>query len=485
MNTTSEIFLKGVSVQTIVTCMNAILQIVVFSIFSRILTREDFGLYAIIYGVVAILSSISEAGIGSALIQSKNVTKDFLSTAFSLCLFLGVCITVFSLVISGYIGDFIGNKNVIVPIRVLSIIILLYSLQSYAIAYFRKQLNFKKVGVCKLTSYLISSIVGVLLAYNGFGVYSLVYMYFVDSIIYTVLLYKDIKIPTILIDFKEARQILSFGGYLTLGVVITAISNQLDKLVLAKAMDVKEIGEYNRPAGFFGNIVSIVNTIFDTVLFPILSNYQDSKEYFKVLLERSVSLLSMLGLIFTTIIFFNSPLVIMIFFGSEWLDLVPIMRIISLSAIFLMLNTLADCFFRSFNLVKVGFVLRLVGLVLSVSILCFGAMFGIIGVAISVCISNAILSIMKIVYLCNKSGESILKIVRCICKCVLPILGFVIIGICFIFFEQNITNYILQVVVFSGLIIFEFCFCPSILGQEYVNMIYPKVKIIKNKIFRR
>ena len=83
-NSHSERLFKGISIQTIITILMGIMEISLFSIMSRLLSIEYFGYFAAISGVIAITSCISEAGLGSAIIQKKDASKGFISTAFTL-----------------------------------------------------------------------------------------------------------------------------------------------------------------------------------------------------------------------------------------------------------------------------------------------------------------------------------------------------------------------------------------------------------------
>ena len=81
---------KGMSSQTLVTVLTGVVEVVSFSIMSRLLTKEDFGYYAAISAVLAIFKSLSETGIGSAIIQRKKPDSKFINNAFTINLFFGL-----------------------------------------------------------------------------------------------------------------------------------------------------------------------------------------------------------------------------------------------------------------------------------------------------------------------------------------------------------------------------------------------------------
>lgn len=477
---TGNKLLTGLSVQTLITIISSGLQILVFAVFSRLLNREEFGYYAAITGVISILSSISDAGIGSSLIQKKDASDSFRSTAFVLSLSFGSVAAIINYLLSPFVSEIVADNYITLPLRILSLSIILYSIQGYGVASLRKELKFKTVGLCKIMSYSIASVVGISLALNGYGLYSLIWMTLLDSVLYTFFLYRFCTLFISSINIKDAKNIMSFGGWLTLGVIATTISNQLDKIILGKRIGVKALGEYSRPAGFISYGINTANTIFDVVLFPILSSYQDSKDYFKSLLKRSISVLAVFGNIIACILFFNAPLIITIFFGNKWLDLVLVMRIISVGASFMMLNTLCDCFFRSFNLVRNGFYIRLTGLIIWIILIILGSSYGLVGVAFAVLISNFSITTMKILYLCHKSETKVIDLIKVSLLSYRPSLPILFIGLFFLLCPNNMFYLILQLIVMTLSIIILMIQYPKFFGEEYMNLLYPKVIMIKN-----
>ena len=478
---TSDNFIHGISVQTIVSLANAVLQIVVFAILSRLLSKTDFGYYAALMGITMVFMGISDAGIGAAVIQKKNPSNGFYYTAFTISLIVGISVGLVFFIGSPFIASLIIDQTLTVPLRWMAIPLILYSINGYAVSVLRRQLLFARIGCLKVCSYLFSSILGIVIALNDGGVYSLVVLFVCDSILYTILVFCNINVPRIGIEKKEAKGVISFGGWLTLGVIMSSIANQIDKLVLGKWLSVERLGAYNRPSGFISNIIGQITTIFDSVLFPVLSVYQDSRERFKDLLYRSFSLLSTAGIILAVTLFFNSRMIILIFFGEQWLNMVVVLRIASLSAIFMLNNTLADCFFRSFNLVKQGFFIRFIGLALSLAFLYLGAQYDIIGVAVAVLLSNFIVVVIKLVFLCSKSGANLTIMAFQGVRAIIPSLPILSMGLFFEFMPDSLLFVILEGVLFIIILLIELLKYPDFVGQEYKLLLFSKIEPYVNK----
>lgn len=485
----SDQFLKGISTQTIVTISKGVLQILVFAIFSRLLSKSDFGYYAAITGITMIFSSISSAGIGSAIIQQKQLSNIFCSTAYTLNLLVGVGMGLLFLFLSPILATIVLDSTLEVPMRLMTIPLVLNSISGYAGSILSRELKFGIKGKMSLFSFFVSSVIAIFCAINGGGVYALITLYVLDSIIYTILLHSIVHLPSLAIGKKEAKTVISFGGWLTLGVIMSTISNQLDKLVLGKWLSVERLGAYNRPSGFISNVIGQINTVFDSVLFPILSGFQDSKEQFRRILYSSFGLLTTMGTMLAMMLFFNSKLIIHIFFGNEWLDLVPILQISSLSAIFMLNNTLADCFYRSFNLVKSGFFIRTGGIILTLIFIYFGAQHDILGVAIAILCSNLIVVIFKYLYLCNKSKSKISKFLMIAIKSWIPSIPILTVALLLLLLPQHIVSEIVNALVLCTICVLLLVKYPKFVGEDYLTILYPKVevvlqRIIKNRVFK-
>lgn len=474
---------KGISIQTAVTIVMGILEIIYFAIMSRMLSKVDFGYFAAITGVMAICMSMSEAGLGAAIIQKKDASNTHISTAFTLSVILGLTFSIILCIISPWIASLVADDTLTVPLRLMSATIFLHSMISVGNALLYRKLDFTRIGINSISAYIISCGIAIFMAYKGFGLYAIISAYILNSLILVILLYGfSIKIPSIGIHRGDAKGIVSFGGWLTAGVILNNIGNQLDKLVLSKWLSVEALGAYNRPAGFISSINTKIHSIFDTVLFPMLSDIQDDRARVTNVFYRAVSLLNSISIILSAIFFFNAELIITIFFGSKWLDIVPIMQIGALGAIFSIDHRLVDCFFRSLNYVKLGTQIRLLGVVLTLISLYIGAQHGIIGVAWGVMIANLILVLIKMGALAVKVNANISKMVLVWINAWRSAIIPTFIGGAYMLIPHTMLSNIIFAIIFGIVILLEFVFFPQLVGNEYTATMYPFVKKIKRKI---
>lgn len=486
MESRTSSFFKGVSVQTVVTVVMGVLEIITFSLFSRLLSKSDFGYYAAISGVIAIIQSISEAGLGASIIQKKNASESFVSTAFTLSIGLGVFFSACLFISSPYVAKLVADDTIALPLRIMSLSFIFHSLISVGNAQLYRKLCFKRVGVIKFLSYLMAGILGCFLAYKGLGLYSIVIFTISDSLFTVLLLYgTSVKLPKLMFSKEDSKNIIHFGGWLTLGVILNNLTRQLDKIVTSRLISVEALGSYNRPAGFVTRTTSKITGIFDNVLFPILSGIQG--EYSKVMgvFYKSISMVNSISAVLSVVFFFNAELIIIVFFGEKWLDLVPVMRIVSIGVLFNVDGQLVDCFFRSLNYVKTGFFIRLAGAMITLLAIIIGARFNIIGLAIGVVSANIIVILIKVTTLAIKINASFLRVLSTWLRAWKPVVPLVIVGIGSLFFPCSIAKYIILAIVFAVIIFLEFIVFPSAVSNTYVQMVYPYVLSVKHKILQK
>lgn len=481
---TNKLF-SGLSIQTVITAIQGILEISLFAIMSRLLSKADFGYYAALMGIMNVFLSLSEAGLGSAIIQKKNASEGHVNTAFTLSILLGLLFSAIIFIFAPQISIIVADKSLAMPMRIVSITLLLNSLNSIGNSILLKRLNFKRVGIISIVSYFVSGIIGIILALKGFGLYSIVaYVVLYPLFVCLLLFSTSVKIPKLTINKNEIRSIVSFGGWLTAGVIVNNITHQLDKLLLSKWISVEALGSYNRPAGFVNNIASKINGIFDTVLFPILSDLQEDSFKVKDVFLRAINLLNSFSVILSALFFFNAELIITLFFGEKWIELVPILRIVSIGVIFNVNGRLVDCFFRSLALVKIGCFLRFVSAVITLVCLYIGAQFDIFGVAVCLVLANILNILTKVFVLAKKIRCNLGDLLSSWSRAMIAVVPVAILGLIFIIWiPKNIFSEFVFVIIIFITILIEFIYFPQLIGREYYNRIHPVIIAQLTKYF--
>lgn len=477
----SQKVVKGISSQTLVTLVMGVMEMVVFSIMSRLLSKDDFGLFAAISAITVVFGSLSEAGIGSALIQKKDADKGYVNTSFTISFILGSVFSLSLVALSGVLSETIVNASLKVPLMLMSVTILCNSLTSVNLSMMYRRLEFLQVGVVNFFALLISSAIAIGLALKGLGFEAILSKAILHSLIATVLSYFLAKTKfRFQIERKDVRSIVNFGGWLTLSVILRNFATQADKLLMSKFLSVASLGAYNRPKEFINTISSKLNGIFDTALFPILSGIQDRKDSIRNAFHTSLYYMNIFSMLMALAFIFNGSLLIRLFFGSEWLDLLPVFVILSLSLVFNIDGRLCDCFFRSLALVKYQFFIRLFEFVLTIGCLLIGFHWDIKGVAVAVLVANVSIIFIKLAIITSKVESNVVKVAsKIVSAWRFSIVLIPIMLLTQFLNSRTLAGDIVNLIVFGAVVFVLFILIPSIVGKEYKNGAY---QIVVNKL---
>ena len=487
LSNTSKV-VKGISSQTLVTIVLGVLEIVSFSIMSRLLTQEDFGYYAAITAITVVFSAFSETGIGSAIVQQKELTKRYVDNAFTICLIFGGFISLLLLVLAGPLSRSVADESMKVPLMLMSVTLLLQCLTSVNTSLIHRKLQFLRLGLINLVSLAVTTCVAIWLAYKGFGYYAIITKAVLGSVITYVLSFIMCKTRFgLALDGQTFKSIFSFSGWLMASTLFRNLSHQVDRLLMPRLLSVSALGAYNRPKDFVEMISTKLNGIFDTALFPVLSGIQDNRTALNSAFRRSMFLMNMFALALTMAFMFNSGLLIRIFFGEQWLNLQNVMFAISCSLLFNIDGRLADCYLRSLAMTKQQFFFRIFEFALKTIGVLVGFRWGIMGVAISVVITNFIAKLIKIIYIGGKVDVKPMQVVMLILsswRYALILLPICIVA--YVLLPNTLCGDVVMAVIFVVTALIIFCFMPRFIGKQYHEEVYLNfISVVKQKLHRK
>lgn len=469
---------KGMSSQTVVTAVMSILELTAFAIMSRLLTKTEFGYYAVIMSITMVFRSLAEAGIGASVIQRKNADHKFVDTAYSLSIILGIVATSIVVAFSGWLSDFISDRTIHIPLILISLTILPYSLNSVYKGLFMKGLHFMRVGIFQAIAFTIAQAMAIILAIMGYGLYAIVIGNILNILLQNTILrfYSNYK-PHFLISKDQVQNIISYGGWLTLSRLTGTIYAQIDKLLMSKWFSVAELGSFYRTRWFIDTVDSQLGGIFDVTLFPILSNIQDNHKAIQNAYEKCMYMgCAFYSLLFVTF-FFNAKLIILCVLGPQWLDQILLFRVLSLSMLFYAFSRMADCFIRSLAFVKFGFYIKLLSCILLVPSIYLLKTYGALGVAAAVVLVNLLMSLVKTIYICSKIRISIFLILLNALRGSLCTVPLVMMGMAYVWlFRDSIPNSICFCVIYALAVLLIFGQYPGLVGKTYKDQVYPTIK---------
>lgn len=304
-------------------------------VLARQVAPEHFGVIAMVTVFISIANVFVTDGFSNALIQKKDASETDFSTVFYISLILSVAIFIILYFCAPFIADFYGDEQIKPVIRVLSIKLIISALNSVQNAYVSKKMIFKKFFFATLIGTIVSAVVGVGMAYRGYGVWALVAQYLTNSTIDTVVLHFTCGWkPRLLFSLKNARSLFSYGSRVLASSLIQKIYDNLRSLIIGKVFSPADLAFYNRGKHIPSLIVDNINTSITKTLFPAMSSVQDDRTKVKMMTRRSmrISAFIMSPLLFGLLA--CSRDIIKLLLTDVWLPCVPYMQIICLTYVF-------------------------------------------------------------------------------------------------------------------------------------------------------
>lgn len=295
----------------------------------RILSPNDFGIIAIVFIFINIANVFINSGFGTALVQNKDANEVDFSTCFYCSLIVSVVIYLILFLFSPFISSFFKISQLAMIIRVFAIKVPLSAFSTIQHAYVERHMIFKKFFFSTLFGTIVSGVVGVYLAYAGYGVWALIYQNLVNTLIDIIVLFFTIPWkPKFTFSKESAKKTINYGAKLLLADLFGTIFDQLKSIIIAKRFSSSDLAFYNRgnevPSAVNTNITSTIMT----VLFPAISNINDDINAVKEMTKKSIKLLSYIVFPLLTIIICISKPLVLVLFTEKWLPAVPFIRII-------------------------------------------------------------------------------------------------------------------------------------------------------------
>lgn len=477
--------LKGVSTQSLITILSGIIEIVAFSIMSRLLSQQDFGYYAAVTAVSTIFAAFSDAGIGAAVVQRKNLDQKYIDNAFTLCLLFGLFGSLLLVACSGPAARYVADATMQVPLMLVAITLLTGTLSSVNFSIMHRKLQFLRMGIIRISALIITMIVSIALAIKGFGYYAIIAKVILYSIVTLIVSYFAAHTKYHLsFDLKAFKEIFGFGGWLQASSFFRKIADQVDRLMMSSLFSVQTLGMYSRPKEFINNMTGRLTDIFDSSLFPVLSTIQDEKGRLVKSYQLALYYLNIVGLLLTLTFMFNSELIIRIFLGSEWMNVNKLFILLSLSGIMMINGSLGDIFLRSLAYTKQQFFLRVIQALVSILLILLAAKVGVLAVAAAYLLAYGLVVFLKMHFIAKRINYGLMDALGDILSAFKVVLYYLpAYAICMAFIPNTIEGNILKLMVFGIITILVFLVFPNCVGRKYNDEMYSRVlQFIKGRI---
>lgn len=349
-------------------------------ILARLLMPSDFGYIGMLYIFLAISQVFITGGFGSALIQKKEPTHLDYTTVFYWNFALSAFFVVILFFTAQGIADFYSMPLLKNILRIQSIGLIINSFTIVQTTQLQKNLRFKELSVRSIIASLVGTIVAVVMAYKGFGVWSLVYSSLISGVVSVILLWNmSTWRPTFEFSITSLKELFGFGGYILFSNLINTFSNNIQGLIIGKVFTTQDVGYYTQARKLEEIPSSSFSSIFGQVVYPVFSEVQNDLNKLRYVLKQITrQIASIVFPIMILLIIVAKPL-ITILYTTKWSDSIPYFQILCVGGIAMSLQNINYYVVAAIGKGRVLFRWTLIKRLIGLLLLGIGAFFGMNG----------------------------------------------------------------------------------------------------------
>ena len=254
-------------------------QFLVMLVIARILSPKDFGLVGMLAIFLAVAQSLIDSGFSQALIRKQNRTELDNSTVFYFNIVVSVLLYILLYAIAPWVANFYDEPQLCKLMRVLCLVVIINSFAVVQRAIYTASINFKTQAKASFTAALLSGTVGIYMAINGYGVWTLVWQQLLNAGLNTLLLWIwSSWYPRLQYSWQSFRELFAFGSKLMASGLLDTIYNNMYTLVIGKVFSAASLGYYAQADRFTKLPSSNITGILQRVTYPVLCTLQDDDE---------------------------------------------------------------------------------------------------------------------------------------------------------------------------------------------------------------
>lgn len=309
-------------------------------ILARLLAPEAYGTIALAMVFINILQVFVDSGMGTALIQKKDADDLDFSSVFYFN--IAACLVLYAglFLAAPSIAQFYGDPALTALVRALSLTVVVSGVRNIQQSYVSRHLLFKRFFFSTIGSTLASAVVGIAMAYAGFGVWALVGQSLSNVVTGTIILWATVPWrPRRMFSWQRLKGLLSFGWKLLVSSLLDTGYNNLRSLIIGKLYSSADLAYYNQGDKLPNLVITNINTSIDSVLLPTMANEQDDHARVRSMTRRAIKTSTyvmaplMMGLAACA-----EPLIRLIL-TEKWLPCVPYLRIFCITYMFYPIHT--------------------------------------------------------------------------------------------------------------------------------------------------
>ncbi len=352
-------------------------------ILANLLLPGDYGVLSMLTVFVAVSQVFVQSGLGTALIQQKDVDDCDASSVLYVSLLIAAALYALLFAAAPWIARYFRMPQLQSALRVLALVLFPGAFISVQSAMVARQMAFRRQMLVSLVSTVLSGAVGVLMAMQGFGYWALVGQQMTNQFAQAVglMLFINWK-PRLLFSFQRVRVLIRFGWKLLVSSLLDTGYMNLRSAVIGKKYTQDMLGLYTRGKQFPELLMNAVNGSIQSVMLPVLSEKQDDLAQMKRWMRRGVMTSSFLVLPMMAGLAAVAEPLITLLLPPAWLPCVPFLQIMAIDFAFYPIHTAnlqaINAMGRSDVFLKLEIIKKSYGIaVLAITVFCFDSVYAI------------------------------------------------------------------------------------------------------------
>lgn len=317
-----------------------IAQFVVQMVLARVLTSAEFGEIAILLVIINVANVTVQSGLNTALIRQKSIDDKDCSTVFWLCFGTAAVIYAILFVAAPLIAEFYDDIGLEAPLRVLALILFLYAFNAVQTAILMRRLETKSIFISTMASVVVSGASSIVMAQCDFGLWALVFQQLTYQLCSCVILhFRVCWTPRLEFSKRRAKEFYSFGWrVLCSGLLDTGYQGLYD-LVVGRIYSTANLGYFSQGKKIPQALITVFDNSIRTVLLSVASKLQDDVTRVKSAARRSMMTSTFVIAPLMMLLALISPTLIVLVFGSQWIEAAPFMQILCIAYMFWPVHT--------------------------------------------------------------------------------------------------------------------------------------------------
>lgn len=382
-------------------------------VLARILAPEDFGVISIVSILFFYSNTFTDFGLSNAIVQRKSIELEHYGTVFAFNLFVSCVLFILFQLIAGDVAKYYEVAVLEPVLRVFSCVFIISSFMTVPIAYLRRQVQFKAIAIIEAIRVIFSVVVILWLAYAGYGVWSMVFGMLSSQILGVILLLIVSERKLVLsCSVNALKDLFNFSMWSFLNLQLVLISENIEKLILGKVLNVQLLGYFDKGAAMAKMPYDQIGAKVSSISFSTFSRIKDDKQQLSYYFERIYTVVALICFPVYFGLHAISEEFTLVLLGEKWAAMIPVLSLMSIAFLLYSMCSLYASFNMAVGYIKTmvtGRAIITVGFIIALVMI---AEQGIEAVALTIIAYNVILLIFA-AWLANKSVRiSITRVVK-------------------------------------------------------------------------